>query len=294
MAWDNILAGAAYGAIGGGTGGLIGALVGQFFKNSPNRQLISTFFTVGFVVLGINLAEPILSPYIGKYLPKRAVGESLAFQLNAEFDKANDPLFDAIFAKERNLKSQLVAEIIETTKSAPNRIVARQSAFTAAYAKVSGRFISYLKRGRPEDLVKFTSTLVDGLETLAPVDAEFCYTYLYNPGGLAGFSLEQIKAKFGAEQFQRQQEAAAQVVANSLPETAPYDRAVAVAVIEKAGSIFRNEIGEAGLVVVTGGRHPENNAEAKLVCDGTSHLYREILADENAGIALVHLYSQSG
>lgn len=154
--------------------------------------------------------------------------------------------------------------------------------------------IQTLKRGRPADLIEFTSALVDSLEVLAPVDPEFCYTYLYNPGGLASYSIVQMKAKFGAEQYQRQQEAAAQVVVNSLPETALYDVTIAAAVIERAGTNFRAEIGDAGIAMVTGARHPENKVEAQLACEGTIHFYREILADENAGSALAHLYSQGG
>lgn len=294
MDWNNILAGAIYGAIGGGAGALIGGLTAAIFRNSQHRQMITVALTAGLAVLGMNLAEPILSPYIGKFLPQRATGSDLAAQIEAEFDKANDPLINAIFAKERNLKSQIVAELIETASAAPNGVAARQSAFSLAYSKVSSKFSYYLKRGRPEDLIEFTSKLVDGLEVLAPVDPEFCYTYLYNPGGLVGYSIEQVKAKFGVEQHQRQQEAAAQVVDNALPETAPYDVTIAAAVVERAGANFRAEIGDAGIAMVTGARHPENRIEAQLACEGTIHFYREILADENAGSALVHLYSQNG
>lgn len=293
MAWDSIQAGAVYGAIGGGVGALVGTLLAQFFKRSAHGQLITAALTAGFAVLGLNLAEPILSPYIGKYLPGHAAGEGLEAQISEEFDKANDPLFNAIFAKEPNLKSQLVAEVIDATKGSTNAIAARQLAFAASYNKVSGRFLYYLQRGRPEDLIEFTSSLVDGLESLAMTDPEFCYTYLYNPGGLAGFSLEQVKEKFGGEQFQKQQESAAKVVSNSLNETASYDKNAAAAVIDRAGTRFRNEIGDAGIAIVSRKRHPIDDVEAKLVCDGTILLYRYILADENAGIALVHLYSQN-
>lgn len=292
--WENVIAGATYGAIGGAAGALLGALLASFIKGGG--RMIAVALTVIGAVAGPNFARPLLEPHIGKYLPapKAAAADDLESQLKAEFAKLNDPMMNAIIKREPKLIEQLSGELEDVVRTASSPISARTMAFAAASNKVSGRLIHYLKRGRDEDLVAFGVEMVRGLDVLSGRDARFCFNSLYNPGALSNLQIQDFREKYGAEQYDRQQAVAGRLIERAFDSPPAYDAEIGAAGVQRAAAVLQEMLGEEGLPMITGGRQPKDDAEAKLACDASAAMYRSILQEEQAAIVLRHVFTISG
>lgn len=293
--WDNVISGAIYGGIGGGAGALLGSLLAIPFRGGAARMIAIALTVIG-AVSGQYLAKPLLEPYIGKYLPasKPASLDSLESQLRAAFAEANDPLMNAIIKREPKLIEQLSAELGEITNGANSPATARAMAFATASNKVVGRLIYYMKRATDDDLESFGSVMVESLGILSERDARFCYNYLYNPGALTGFEVKDYREKFGGDQFNRQQSIAATLVENAFDEPPAYDAEIGAAGVQRAAAVLQEMLGAGGMPMISGGRPPKDDAEAKLACDASAAMYQSIVAEEHAATVLRHLFTLSG
>lgn len=293
---ENVFGAFVYGGIGAGVGAAIGTLIAERFKASGQARLIKIALPTALAVLGLNFAKPLLEPYIGKYLPapKSASGSDLESQLRAGFAEANDPMMNAIIAREPQLIGQLSIELEEVVLGANSPQNARAMAFAAASNKVVGRLTHYMKRATDDDLVSFGKIMVESLGILSERDARFCYNYLYNPGALTGFQVQDFREKFGGDQFNRQQAVAGKLVENADDEPPAYDAEVGGAGVQRAAAVLQEMLGPDGMPMISGGRLPKDDAEAKLACDASAAMYQSMVAEEDAATVLRHLFTLSG
>ena len=289
--WEQISAGAIYGAIGGGGGAVIGALLAILFRNTRFARYAATILTVIGAVLGANLAEPLLKPYIGEYLPqsKNAFDDQFDAMI-AELEAY--PLMAAIMEREPQLKSAMKAQLADVTKTATNNVAAQVQSFSVAYNLVSGRVVSYFARATDEDLITMMTTTVEILDDLAVREPAFCFDYLYAPHALASRPPDYVRTKIGAEVFDRQQEELATLVLNAYEVVPDYDRDAAQAGLNAASEVLSADMGEK-LGLVAGQLLPEGEEDAKLACAATANMYRYILTRPDAALTGRHIFSMS-
>lgn len=293
---DNVFSAFVYGGIGAGVGAGIGTLIAERFKSSGRARLIKVALPTVLAVLGLNFAEPLLGPFIGKFLPapKAASAENLETQLRTAFAEANDPMMNAIIRREPGLIGQLSIEVGEIARNANSPVNARTMAFAAASNKVVGRLTYYLKRATDDDLTSFGKIMVESLGILSERDATFCYNYLYNPAALTGFQLQDFREKFGGDQFNRQQAVAGKLIENAFDEPLAYDSVIGAAGVQRAAVALQEMLGTDGMPLISGGRLPRGAAEAKLACDATASMYQSMVAEKHAATVLRHLFTLSG
>ncbi len=291
--WEQIGAAAIYGAIGGGVGALLGALLATPFRRTRFAQTATTILTVAFVVIGINVAEPLLKPYIGQYLPQPASQDEV---LDAFLTEAReDPMLTALFAKEPVREGELRATLKEILETETRADKVRDRAFKVIKDLTGSRFIYYLKRGRDEDLIAFTNFMIEMMDYLTEYEPQFCHRFYYDPMFLATMSLEDIKAKMGADRQSRQQELAADVIVNAFDEIPSYDVDAAQARLVEAGQLLNELLGQEliGLLTV-GGQKPQSDEEAAAACNATARLFEHLAESEKPGESIRHLYTLSG
>lgn len=292
MDFGEIGTAALYGAIGGGVGALIATVLAAPFAKSRHGKAIATFLTVAGVAVGINVAEPVLSPYLGKY-----VGDSetaRAGKAEAEIDTAlaelrADPLVAAIFEREPSLEATLRSDLQEIAREAKSAGEGRRQAFGVGYQAVSTRLTRYVARGQGEDIVAFFDLNIEVLGHLAASDPEFCHAYLYRPTTLAGMGVGEVSARIGAERYARQQTAAARVVKGAFDAVPDYDAATAQLVVNQGGKLLFDLLGEEKIGLVTEGRKPETAEEARAACEASVAMLSLLRASHPPADALRHL-----
>jgi hypothetical protein len=294
--WEQIGAAAIYGTIGGGVGALIGAILATPFRRTRFAQMATTILTVAFVVIGYNVSEPLLKPYIGDYLPKSTA--------TSEFDKEFDlafaqleafPTFAAILEREPGLKGQLKSDLIAATKKSSSPGGANLAAYSASFNLIQSRYFYYVARARDEDLIVFLGTNAEITRDLLERDPQFCYDMNYNPAVLSGAaSVEQLRIKVGAELFDRQQKEGATLVRNAYDKVPDYDQAAAVAGLESAREALISVLGEDNLGLISGQRFAANEEEAALACEATLALLNSALAQDNPAIIWRHIFAGMG
>jgi len=292
--WENVGNAALYGAIGGGLGGLIGATIASLFRKTAFAQWASIIFSVSGVVLGANLAKPLLEPHIGEFLPKSDLDKATEDQLDlifAEFE--NFPLMVAILERDPNIRDELKAKLQTLVEEAKTPAIARQMGFSAGYNLVAGKVTHFLARAQDVDLLKFINLSVEMLNDLNQRDPRFCYDYLYNPGALVGMTKDDLKNRLGAEMFDRQQAEGAELVRNAFEKVPAYDIAAADAAINEAAGVFQSMLGDK-IGLVSGMAFPSDDEEASLACSATAALYSAILAQENPVLAGRHIFVRAG
>lgn len=289
--WEQIGAAAIYGAIGGGAGALLGATLASLFRNTRFASIATAGLTAAGAVLGLNLAEPLLKPYIGQYLPQAANNFDDQFdEMVVELEKY--PTTAAIFEREPRLKNSLKAQLADAMKEATNASAARVQAFSVSYNIVSGRVVSYFAKAQDADLITMMTTTVTTLDDLAGREPEFCFEYLYAPHALASKPADYFRNKIGPELFDRQQEEIATLVRNAYDDIPEYDQTAAQAGLNKASVILGAELGEK-IGLVTGQLLPEGEEDAKLACSATANMYRLILEQPDAALIGRHIFSLS-
>ncbi len=291
--WEQIGAAAIYGAIGGGGGALIGGVLATLFKNSRHAAMITTGLTVAFAVVGVKVAEPLLKPYIGEYLPQPASQDEVLDEILA--DARKDPMLAALFVKEPAIEDDLrqkLKEILETETGADE---ARVAAFNAGKNLTESHFVYYLKRGRDEDIIAFTHFMIGMMDYLTEAEPLFCHWYFYDPVSLASLSADDIKAKMGADRQRCQQELAASVISNAFDEIPLYDVDAAQARLMEAGQLLNELLGQEliGLLTV-GGQKPQSDEETAAACNATARMFEHLAESDNAGAAIRHIYTLSG
>jgi DNA-binding Lrp family transcriptional regulator len=291
--WEQIGAAAIYGAIGGGAGALIGAILATPFRRTRFAQMATTILTAAFVVIGIKVAEPILKPYIGEYLPQPASQDEVLEAYLVEM--LEDPMAAAIFDKEPALEGELREKLQEILGAESRTDKIRDASFIVVRDMTESRFIYYLKRGRDEDLIAFINFMIEMMDYLTEAEPRFCHGLYYDPMFLATMSVEDIKAKMGADRQSRQQELAAAVIVNAFDEIPSYDVDAAQARLVEAGQLLNELLGQEliGLITV-GGQKPQTDAEAAAACNATARLYKLLAESEKPGEAIRHIYTLSG
>ncbi len=291
--WEQIGAAAIYGAIGAGGGAAIGGMLATLFKNSRYATMITTGLTVAFAVIGMNVAEPILKPYIGQYLPQPASQDEVLDEILAGARK--DPMLAALFAKEPALEGELRAKLKEILETESRSDKIEYAAFKAGKDLTESRLVYYLKRGRDEDIIEFTNFMIEMMDYLTEAEPQFCHWYFYDPVSLAAMSAKDIKAKMGAVRQNRQQEIAAAVIVNAFDEIPSYDVDAAQARLVEAGQLLNGLLGPEliGLIAV-GGQKPQTDAEAAAACNATARLFEYLAESEKPGEAIRHIYTLSG
>ncbi|NOX83400.1 MAG: hypothetical protein GXP06_10525 [Alphaproteobacteria bacterium] len=291
--WEQIGAAAIYGAIGAGGGATIGGVLATLFKNSRHAAMITTGLTVAFAVVGMNVAEPILKPYIGEYLPQP---QSQDEALDEYFAEAKiDPMVAALFAKEPALEDELRAKLKQIMQTETRADKIKRAAFKAGRDLTESRFIYYLKRGRDEDIIAFTNFMIEMMDYLTEAEPRFCHQYFYDPAALAVMPMEDLKAKMGADRQSRQQELAAAVIMNAFDEIPSYDVDAAQARLVEAGQLLNELLGSEliGLLTV-GGQKPQTDEEAAAACNASARLFENLIESEKPGEAIRHIYLLSG
>ncbi len=292
--WEQIGAAAIYGAIGGGGGALIGALLAAPFRKSKIGSIMATVLTVAGAVIGYNVSEPLLKPYIGQYLPTPPANDFDA-QLDATFQELETlPTFSAILEREPDLRDALRQQLVAAANDANSSVAARQLAFSASYNEVQGRFIHYLQRSTNGDLLAFYANVNQELIYFSAADPKFCFDSNYNPGALAALDLDAIRAKYGDERFNRQQELGSAVVKNAYDEIPPYDVDEAQAALERGGVALRDVLGEENTGMVTGAKAVSTVEEYKLVCDASIALNNSLLNEADAAAVIRHIFTLAG
>ncbi|VAV96436.1 hypothetical protein MNBD_ALPHA05-893 [hydrothermal vent metagenome] len=294
--WEQIGAAAIYGAIGGGVGALIGAILATPFRRTRFAQMATTILTVAFVVIGYNVSEPLLKPYIGDYLPKSAAASEFDEQYDLAFAQLEAfPTFAAILEREPGLKEQLKNDLVAATENTISPGGASLAAYSASYNLIQSRYFYYIARARDEDLIVFLETNVEITRDLLARDPQFCYDMNYNPAALSGVaSIEQLRIKVGAELFDRQQKEGATLVRNAYDKIPDYDKAAAAAGLESARGVLFSVLGEENLGLISGQRFAANEEEAALACEATLALLNSALAQENPAIIWRHIFAGLG
>ena len=289
--WEQVSAGAIYGAIGGGGGALLGSLVAMLFRNTRFARLATTVLVAGCAVLGVSFAEPLLKPYIGQYLPHASNDFDEQFdELIVELEAY--PAMAAILEREPELKDAMKAQLADAMQGVTNPSTARVQGFSAAYNLVSERVVSYCARAKDADLIVMMTTTVAILDDIAVREAEFCYEYLYAPHALASKPPEYVRTNIGAVMFDRQQEEIATLVRNAYDAVPEYDKGAAQAGLNKAGAVLSAELG-AKMGLVTGQLLPEGEEDERLACTATANMYRFILDQPEAALVGRHIFSLS-
>lgn len=291
---NDVGAAAIYGAVGGGLGALLGVLIASFLRNTKFYQMAAAALAGGGAVLGMNIAQPLLEPYIGEYLPKSASEEEFEKQFEWMIQELQSySLIAAIMERDPSLKKQLRSDFEKVAKEATTPALARQMGFSAGYNTLSAKITFYLARATNDDLVIFIRTMVENLNDLSERDPRFCYDYLYNPTAMATLSAEETKEKIGLDFFNRQQSEGAVLVRNAFDDVPSYDVAAAEAALQSAAIGFQAMLGDK-IGLVSGAILPESDEDAKLACDATSALYTAILSQENPALAGRHIFVAAG
>ena len=291
MDWSSIAAAAIYGAIGGGFGALAGMFVAAPFRNFRVGKTVLTVCTVGGAIVGYNVAQPLLEPYLGGAI-KSVVGKTSLDDAadSAISDMRADPLLAAILDADPELEKTLRADFSRILRNSEDAATARVEAFNVGYNTVVTQFTYYLPRATDEDLISFVTVLTENLEYLSVADPGFCYQFLYDTQSFVGMSVETIKAKFGGDRHMRQQEAAAAVVQNSYDEVPAYDQQAAQEKVDAAGMVVFAELGEEKIGLITMGQKPATDADAAAACRATYKMYQRLLAEDNAADSIRHLF----
>ena len=294
--WEQFGAAAVYGAIGGGFGALIGGLLALPFRNSKIGSMMATVLTVAGAIIGVSVAEPLLKPYIGQYLPlPPAAKDPVEAQLDETFKELEKlPTFAAILKREPELRDALEGKFREIAASAGSADEAGPMAFSAAYDEVAARFLDYLKRSRDDDLVAYFSETNDHLIYLSASDPQFCFESMYDAGALAALDLDEMKAKYGIERFNRQQELAARVIENAYDEIPDYDADAGAAALVRAGQVLLAELGLGKMGMVSGTVAASTPEDFKLVCDASISMNNSLLGEADAAAAIRHIFTQAG
>ena len=287
--FGDIGAAAIYGGIGGGLGGLLGYLIGQLFRNTKFAQMASTGFAVLGLVVGMNIAEPLLEPYTGKYL-----GSGSTSAVDKQFDEMvvelkSFPLMAAIIEKDPAMLDGFREKMEEVSKEATTPAIARQMGFSAGYNFVVEKFGYYMARGTDADLRVMTTTTVELLNDLSVRDPRFCFDYLFNPAGISNLGLDEMKAKVGLEMFDRQQQEGATLVRNSFDTIPAYDVAAANEAMQEIALPVLAMLGDK-VGLFTGAIVAKTDADATLACEATSALYTSALAREDAILIIRHMF----
>lgn len=294
--WEQFGATAIYSAIGGGFGVLIGGLLALPFRNSKIGSMMATVLTVAGAIIGVSVAEPLLKPYIGQYLPTPpAAKDPVDAQIDATFKELETlPTFAAILKREPDLNDSLEAKFRDVAANAGSTDEARQMAFSAAYDEVAVRFLVYLKRSRVEDLVAYFSETNDDLIYLSASDPQFCFESMYDAGALAALELDEMKAKYGIERFNRQQELAARVIENAYDEIPAYDTDVGAAALGRASGVLLAELGLENIGMVSEITVAMTPEDFKLVCDASIAMNNSLLGEADAAAAIRYIFTQAG
>ena len=282
-------------------GAALGAVVGVFAGPALVRELKSAsvkliapvvLAAVGFLA-GYALVAPALTGGADPEADVEAGAASGDYEEVIADMRGAWPLIDAILAREPALIGELSREFALLDDDGVSELTLRQRAFAVGYHKVLGHYAHYIVRAADDDLIATTQETVRGLRILKERDPAFCFDYLYNPVELAGETPARMAARFGADQFDRQQAASAQLVRNAKANTVAYDVDAAMTAIAAAGAILRDGIGESRLGLLTGALVPDGEDEAVRVCEATAAMYEAILADaDNRVAALRHMFSQ--
>jgi len=291
MDWASIATAATYGAIGGGVGALLGSLLAAPFRNTGIAKIATTVLTVFGAIVGYNVAEPLLKPYIGQYLPVSSSASAFDSEFESMMEElGRDPLVAAILEREPSLREELKRELLGVAAKAATPATARQMGFSASYNLIVARFNYYLARATNKDLITFMTTTTEVLDGLAIREPRFCYDYLYNPGAMAGLAKDAIKSKIGSDLYDRQQNESGRLVLNAYDQIPEYDVAAAQVRVQEAAVVLRSMLGEAKLGLVNSTLALENDDDAKLACEASAAMYHAILAQENPALAGRHIF----
>ena len=285
--WEQIGTAAIYGAIGGGGGALLGSLLAIPFKNTKFAQTATTLLTVSLAVAGIRLAEPLLSPYIGEYLPASSVESVFDREFDSVIESLEDvPIMAAILEREPDLTEQMKAELLAVIDENASTQAMSNALYTASYQFTQSRLIHYIQRATDDDLIIFMQTNVELLADLLLRDPQFCYDLNYNPNALSALGeLDAIRDKTGPEFFDRQQKEGAVLVRNAHDEIPPYDTNIGAAGLQSAAEALIGELGQENLPIITGERIAASVDEAALACRATKVMFDTVLSlDEPATV----------
>lgn len=289
---EDLFSAAVYGAIGGGVGGLIGGGLGKLFSRDQENSTLPTIFMVAFVVLGINLAEPLLAPHIGNYLPKTnwdTRNEQAIAAAIKELER--DPLFQAILEKDPSLAEDFRSGMRDILQSGGDPTLAREKAFNLGFNLTSKQFAYYLPRAQGADLIEVSRVLNEGLVALSESDPQFCYGFLYDQQTLLSYSVDEIKEKFGRAQYDKQQEVSAELVRGAYTDVPSYDEVIGMKAIERGRVALFSVLAEEDVGFLTGAKRPQSVAQAKQACDATIALQKSLLSEEDPVPGLRALYA---
>ncbi|MEQ8934790.1 MAG: hypothetical protein RIE56_03235, partial [Amphiplicatus sp.] len=264
---------ALYGAIGGGLGALLGALLAMPFKGSGAAKTISMVLTIACAVIGINVAEPLLSPYIGKYIgdtPEARIARADTQVDEAMAELRKEVVFSALLVREPDLEAEFKEMLATIVGDARDPSEAHRQAFAMSYKMVGDRLVHYVQRGAESDILGYFEAVIAILEYLSGTDPMFCHAYLYDTEQLASAALPALISKLGAERYRRQQEAGASVIKNAYDEIPVYDAQTAQLQLNIAGMYLFNTLGEAKIGLVTAGEKPTDIEDARAACTASA------------------------
>ncbi len=295
MMWEQIGSAAIYGAIGGGLGALIGGLLATPFKNTRFAQTASISLTVLFVVIGINFAQPVLSPYIGKHLQKSDNEQAFDQQYEVMLAELKSlPTLAAILEREPRLADDLKNEMRSALQKASTPVAANMLVFSASHALIQKRFLHYVVRAKDADLLVFLETNIDITRDLLERDPRFCYDMNYNPAALNHLrTLDSLREKIGAETFDRQQLENAQLVKNADDDIPSYDIAIATSELENASAAMIDFVGMDKIGLINGQTLAVTLEDATLGCEATLKLFASVLAQEHPVIVGRHIFASA-
>lgn len=292
MDLGQIGAAAVYGAIGGGLGALVGILLAGLFKSAKAAPTLKTLLPVGGAVIGIAVAQPLLSPVLGGFIGGASKSEEQVVEDAFEKGLAElrgEAMFAAILDREPGLVEEFRDFIRGVVATAPSAAEAQRQGFVLGEARLAARIVHYVQRGRDEDIVAFFTVTTDTVEHLSTSDPMFCHAYLYDPPSLAAMAPEALKAKLGEALNRRQQEAGARLVTNAHDEIPDYDAQTAKLQLNMAGMFLYQTLGEQRIGMVTAGAKPRSEDDARAVCAASGEMYRMLLNGDAPASAVRHM-----
>jgi len=291
--WSDIGAAAIYGAIGGGVGALIGALFASFFRKTKFAQIATTVLSVTFVIIGYNVSEPLLKPYIGEYLPKSSAEKEFDEQFELALAELNKvPAFAAILEREPALRDELRKRIEKVAETAPSAASARLSIYTTTRSLTESRLNHYIARAQGADLVEFVDNAIELANSLLVRDPGFCYDFNYNPGAMSSFnSIEALRDKMGPDLFDKTQATNARLVRNAYDDIPEYDVNLANSEIQVANKRMLALLGAEKLKYITGAQIANLEADKRLACEATIALFEDIRSLDDPALVIRHIYA---
>ncbi len=295
MDLGEIGAGALYGAIGGGLGALLGALLATPFRN----RTVSTVLTVIFVVIGVNAARPLLSPYMGKYIgdDSNATLVQAAVISDREVDRIMeglraDPLVDAILDREPVLVDE-AREKLSRAYASGGLAALNKAAAEFGYAIGQSQMLGYYVRATDNDLLQAVNLMTDNIEYLVDAGPEVCYAWLFGAFGYVQLDFAALVRALGDERYKAQQTAMGMLVRNAADVAPEYDREQAFEIVRKAGREMLSVLGPDMMDLINGRLMPASVEDKRLACKALGVMNRTMLDSDNPPAALRYTFEMA-